>query len=232
MTALGLLLGLRLPLKPLLDAKQDWSRRGLGCSDNAVLAATLASKFDYTNTYYHRFPRFDLTDAPSELRGALEFISCSDVLEHIPPPIEPALSGLVEVLRPGGFAFISVPVGDVSRTREYYPGLRTWKVVDNSVVWTDMEGAQHIDKSPEFHGGQGQTLAFRRWGERDLIGSLKTAGFSLVWSTLPDHPELGVPKIHRSGAFIARLADRPTEETDLSSGLLHTERLAPASRAP
>ena len=201
---MGVLLGLGLPLKPLVEATQDWSRRGLGCSDNACLAAALASRFDYTNTYFHRFPRLDLRDIPEELLGAVEFVSCSDVLEHIPPPVQPALIGLADILKPGGFAVISVPVADAGDTREYYPRMRTWDVVDGSVVWTDEDGIGHTDNSPEFHGGPGQTLAFRAWGELSMLSSLEASGFALI--PLPDCPELGVPQINSSGVFLARLS--------------------------
>jgi len=204
MSALGIILGLGLPVKPLSEANQDWSRRGLGCSDNSCLAAALASKFDYTNTYYHRFPHFDITEVPAELKGAVEFLSCSDVLEHIPPPIQPALDGLAAVLAPGGFALLSVPVGDARHTREFYPGLRTYEVVGDVLAWTDDEGKRHTDISPEFHGGQGQTVAFRKWGELDLITSLEGVGFSVTHP--PSRPELGVPDLANSGTFIARLS--------------------------
>src|SRR6266852_6406576 len=56
--------------------------RGLGLSDQASYAVTLAKKFDYTNTYYDREPRLDITASNAERYGTYDFILSSDVFEH------------------------------------------------------------------------------------------------------------------------------------------------------
>ena len=48
--------GLPLPEFPCLPAV-----KGLGLSDQVSYAGTLAGKFDYTNTFYDREPRIDIT---------------------------------------------------------------------------------------------------------------------------------------------------------------------------
>lgn len=101
--ALGLVIlkGLGLPIVPLSSLAPDLSRRGLGISDAFPLAAILGGRFDYTNSWYHRFPKVDLTSVPAELRAEFEFVVCSEVLEHVPPPVQTAMRGIAELLRPG-----------------------------------------------------------------------------------------------------------------------------------
>jgi SAM-dependent methyltransferase len=162
------------------DVEPNLARRGIGISDHWRLAARLASVFDYVNTFYHRFPLVDVTRPPEDLFGQLDFVICSDVLEHIPPPSLDGLKGIRRMLRDGGYAVITVPCHTGPTTSEYYPGLKSWAIEDGSVSWTDGEGVERIDSNPEFHGGQGQTLAFRMWSMDDLIAKCVEAGFSQV----------------------------------------------------
>lgn len=202
-TALGVLLGTASPVKPFSDVPRNYFWRGLGISDHMTLAGGLASRFDYTNSYYHRFPRLDLLDPGRELESFFGFITCSDVLEHVPPNADRALSGMCNILDTHGFAVISVPSGGSSTpTREFYPDLVEWTEVDGLVIWKDSEGVEHVDSSPEFHGGGGQTLAFRLWGEDDLRERLIRVGFRAV-RDIPFCEELGVPPLENHGVFIA-----------------------------
>src|SRR5689334_11176933 len=82
--------------------------RGLGLSDQPGYAQILAEKFDYTNTYYDREPRFDIREAHSELAETYDFILLADVLEHIAPPVECALQEACRLLKPRGFLGITV----------------------------------------------------------------------------------------------------------------------------
>jgi len=200
---LALLVGLRLPLEPIVAKEPDWSRRGIGISDPMEIASVLVTHLDYVNTRYDRFPKVDLTSVPDELRASLEFVTCSEVLEHVPPPVDLALRGLADILRPGGCAVISVPRCPVATTTELYPDLKEFRVVFDRVIWVDGSGFTHLDQSPEFHHGEGQTLAFRQWNIEDLVARLRFMGFSpplyLPWSD-----ELGVPEIPDSGVVLVR----------------------------
>jgi SAM-dependent methyltransferase len=200
---LALLVGLRCPLEPLVGKEPDWSRRGIGISDPMEIASILVTHLDYVNTWYDRFPKVDLTAVPEELHSSLEFVTCSEVLEHVPPPVDLALRGLADILRPGGVAVISVPRCPVSTTKELYPGLRELRVLYDRVIWVDGSGLTHLDSNPEFHHGEGQTLAFRHWNFEDLVARLRFMGFSpplyLPWSD-----ELGVPDIPNSGLMLVR----------------------------
>lgn len=126
------------------------------------LAEALASKFDSTNSYYHRFPRLDLLNVSVDQRCQFGFVNCSDVLEHVPPPADRALAGIADLLSDNGFANLSEPCGGKTvPTDEFYPDLASWTEYEDRVEWVDTNGNQHTDFEPEFHGGGGQTLAFR-----------------------------------------------------------------------
>ena len=160
----------------------DMSRVGLGISDDWRLARALSPLFAYTNSFLHQFPVVDICSPPQEAIGQFEFISCSDVLEHTPPPRNAALMGLYQMLKPTGFAVISVPLIRGLQFAEFYPELITWKTENDFVHWVDQDGHEHIDQHPEFHGGEGLTLAFRQWTEEKLIEELKAVGFSEIIS--------------------------------------------------
>src|SRR5262245_29045366 len=87
---------------PVRDFPRLKGVRGLGITDSDGYARILAEKFDYTNTYYDREPRFDLKEAHPDRAGAYDFILLADVLEHISPPVESAVRELHALLKPRG----------------------------------------------------------------------------------------------------------------------------------
>ena len=203
-TVVALLYGLEIQPKPLPDVGEDWSRRGIGCSDHHALAARLPSRVTYTNTYFERYPLLNILRPPTELLGALTFAICSDVMEHVEPPHQRGFDGLFSILRPGGFAVVTVPVFDEQETAEFYPAHQDFEVLDGSRVrWRDDQGREFLDESPEMHEGEGQVLVFRRFVPGDVVSGLHEAGFMPVWEP-PVHPELGVFEIARPGVFLAR----------------------------
>jgi hypothetical protein len=173
--------------------EKDLSRVGLGISDDSMIAGALSPLFTYTNSYLHRFPIVDLCSPPPESIGYFEFISCSDVLEHTPPPRMAPLAGLFQMLKPGGFAVISVPIRRGFEFKEFYANLNHWFIENDCLYWTDSDGQKHTDHKPEFHGGEGLTLAFRQWTEVKLVDDLRAVGFSeTIKMTIP--PELDLDR--------------------------------------
>ena len=61
--------------------------RGIGLSDSHF-DERLAKKLDYRNTYYHREPKFDVTNPDSQHTGAYDFLISSEVFEHVAWAIE------------------------------------------------------------------------------------------------------------------------------------------------
>ena len=123
----------------------------------------------------------------------------------MPPPADRALVGIADLLDDHGFAILSVPCGGRAvPTDEFYPDLASWTEHEDRVEWVDTNGNQHTDFEPEFHGGGGQTLAFRLWGMGDFCARVMTSGFKAI-GEIPANPDLGVPEIENSGIFIAHI---------------------------
>lgn len=175
----GVLTGLGYPENvDINEISTDLSRIGLGIGDDWKLARMLSQKFAYTNSFLNKFPILDLLHPPSSCIEYFEFITCSDVLEHTQPPRKEPITGLFQMLKQGGFAVISVPTRENVAYQEYYPDLVGWSVVDGVVHWNDLQGNSFVDENPEFHGGDGLTLAFRQWSRDQLDEDLKSEGFS------------------------------------------------------
>ena len=191
---LGVLQSLGYTNTSLSDMQEDWSIRGLGTSDDIKIAKKLFNKFDYVNTYYHKGPKLDLTDVDPQWLEDARFVTCSDVLEHIPPPTNIALEGLYSLVAPGGAAIVSIPYATVETSDEFYPNLDRYEIQDNQVVWYDTMGQRHVDTNPEFHGGAGQTLSFRVWSLSRFEEALLNVGFSNV-ERVALNASLGVPPI-------------------------------------
>lgn len=196
----GVLHGLKSASGPLNSRMRDTSVRGLGVSDSDSLSVALSAAFDYTNTHVDRFPELDIRNIPSSLPGQFDFVTCSDVLEHVLTPVEIAISGLNSLLSDGGFAVISVPV--YPTFKEHYPGLVQWREVGGRVDWIDEHGVQRTDEAPTFHGGTGHTLELRQWTEETFEVALLAGGFSRV-EPLPSVPSIGVPYLPNMGCWLA-----------------------------
>jgi SAM-dependent methyltransferase len=170
--------------------------RGLGLSDQAGYARILADKFDYTNTYYDREPRFDIAEPHPELAGTYDFILMADVLEHIAPPVECALEEACRLLKPTGFLGITVYCSPSDQMREHYPELNAFRIVplgDSQVlVNRRQDGSLEVRDDLIFHGGSGATLEMREFGITALENKLRTAGFREVSFLTENLPAIGV----------------------------------------
>jgi SAM-dependent methyltransferase len=199
------MLGLGHSPRPFPELPEDWSRRGVGFDDSPAVFSRLPTRLSYVNTHLGKFPGLDLTEPPQDTLGAFDFAVCSDVLEHVTPPVERGFAGLAAILRPGGFAVLSVPIASETTTVEHYPDIVDFELLDGPTVrWRDRFGAWRIDPSPEMHGGTGLVLAFRQFGAEDLIARLRGAGFDECLEC-PARPDLGVFPLSGSGLFLARL---------------------------
>jgi SAM-dependent methyltransferase len=162
--------------------------KGLGLSDQASYAVPLAEKFDYTNTFYDREPRLDITQAHPDRYGAYDFILSSDVFEHIAAPVERAFEEACRLLKPHGVLCLSVPFSLHENTVERFPELHDYAVVDLGgspvLINRSREGALEIRDDLIFHGGVGATLEMRLFSQCDLKRKLLDAGFqTLVFQT-------------------------------------------------
>ena len=199
--------------------------RGLGLSDQPGYARILADKFDYTNTYYDRDPRFDISELHPQLAGTYDFILLADVLEHIAPPIECALQEASRLLKPSGFLGITVFCSPTDQMREHFPELNEFRIVplgDSDVlVNRRRDGSLEVRDDLIFHGGSGATLEMREFGMTALKDKLLASGFREVFFLTENLPPIGVlfdhdvsqPLIARKEPFVMdRCAQRQLAE--------------------
>jgi len=181
----------------------DWSRIGLGISDDISLSSKLSTKFFYTNSYFDTFPYLDIRKVPTRAKRQFEFVICSDVLEHIDVDLPKAFAGLRSLLNARGFLVASVPTKKDTPHKDFYPAMKHFSIERDEVHWTDDRGKRHVDRDPEFHGGRGQNLAFRQFSDESFVHALASAGFAEIIPARFE-PKLGVPEIESPGIFVAR----------------------------
>ncbi len=170
--------------------------RGLGLSDQPRYASILAEKFDYTNTFYDREPRFDISESHPKLTGTYDFILLADVLEHIAPPVECALEEACRLLKPHGFLGITVYCNPGDQMREHFPELNEYRIVrlgdEQVLVNRRTDGSLEVRDDLVFHGGSGATLEMREFGITAIENKLLNAGFREVFFLTENLPQIGV----------------------------------------
>jgi SAM-dependent methyltransferase len=155
-----------------------------GVSDAELIARALGQKVGYTNTFVHHAPFLDICAPAPEHVASCDVLLCSDVLEHVPPPVERAFEGMRRIIRPGGFLLMTVPCTALEATAEHYSSLHEYRIVERGgksvLVNRTPEGKLEEFDDLVFHGGPGETLEMRHFALNDLQGHLARAGFSTV----------------------------------------------------
>lgn len=160
------------------------SVRVLGISDSDVYADRLEDRFSYTNTFYHREPMFDLSRPDHTEFGKYDFVICSDVLEHVSPPVDRAFSALAGLLKASGVLILTVPYSLESETIEHFPNLHETGLTEINgrtvLVNRSGNGEYEVFDHLAFHSGHGATLEMRVFSEADIRARLAAAGFASV----------------------------------------------------
>jgi SAM-dependent methyltransferase len=161
------------------------SLRGLGLSDSVQYADALAARLDYRNTFFHREPRFDITQPDEGECGRYDFLLASEVFEHVPPPPERAFANAFRLLREGGVLVMTVPYSLDAATAEHFPSLGAHglaKVGGRTVlVNRAADGAMQMFEDLAFHiSFGGDALEMREFSEAALQAMLAAAGFTEV----------------------------------------------------
>lgn len=190
---------------PLPDFPVSPQTVGVGLSDWEGYAVPLARRFSYTNTFYHQEPQLDITRVPSALHKTCDFLISTDVLEHIPPPVERGFEGSYQLLKPGGLLVFTVPFTNVPHTAEHFPDLADFRLLnfegEHVLVNRTRDGEYSIHKNIRFHGGEGTVVEMRVFGREDTIQMLRSAGFVDIkvheevvpqWGVIPPHLD-GLP---------------------------------------
>ncbi len=187
--------------------------RGIGMSDSPELAELLAQKLDYTNTFYHQAPRFDVVNPDPNDFGRYDFILSSEVMEHVPPPVEAAFANLFRLLKPNGLLIMTTPYTLGGKTKEHFPELHDFTLAslkeETVLVNRRRDGSIEVFEDLVFHGGPGSTVEMRVFTEESLRENLLAAGFSSVRVAFEAVPEFGVehaetwslPIVARKGVF-------------------------------
>ncbi len=160
--------------------------KGIGLSDWEGYAQRLTEKLDYTNTYFHREPRLDITDIPESMAGSLDFIIASDVHEHIAPPVTRAFVSARRLLKSGGVMIFSVPYKPEGETQEHFPDLYQYEIREHRghpVLHNRTRGGStQVFSDLIFHGGKGSTLEMRVFSLKSLVTEFSAAGFAEIQS--------------------------------------------------
>jgi SAM-dependent methyltransferase len=155
--------------------------KGLGLSDQPCYALPLAAKLGYTNTFFDAEPRFDIMNVDPRELGRYDFVISSDVFEHVVAPPERAFENARRLLRPGGVLIFSVPYALEGETREHFPELFEYEVVQKASTFVlrnrTREGTEQEYGNLVFHGGPGFTLEMRLFSRSGIEKCVRAAGF-------------------------------------------------------
>jgi len=187
---------------------------GLGLSDWDGYARRLADKFDYRNTFFHQAPRFDISDPPAGLEGQYDFITAAEIFEHVPPPPAAAIANAFRLLKPCGVLVMSVPWLLDGDTREHFPNLHQFEVIELAgepvLVNRRSDGELEVFDRLSFHGGHGSTVEMRVFTLPALLSTLREAGFVEFRVLREEDPRYGIvrtedyslPIAARKGPFV------------------------------
>jgi hypothetical protein len=168
---------------------------GLGMTDWEAYALILAERFTYTNTYYHKEPKLDISNSevPESLVQSSDFIISSEIFEHVIPPVRRAFENTFKMLKQGGAFVLTVPYGTQAETIEHFPELNDFTIIADNGSYR----LENVTRSGEvqefhdlvFHGGPGATLEMRVFAEAALLQHLAEAGFEAITvHRTPDFP--------------------------------------------
>lgn len=161
----------------------------LGVSDGYLTSTALTRiyKKRYTNYHYHIEPKLDITDVSQSLCASADIVSCSEVLEHVQPPIQKAFDGLYQILKPDGVVVLSVPHTDINGEHiEHFPVMTDSGLFERGsryvLVGRGLDGQMFEFLDLTFHGGIGTTLEYRIFSQKSLIKFLESSNFKKLLS--------------------------------------------------
>ena len=155
-----------------------------GLSDADIIANALSQKLNYQNTFYHQAPFLDVTSPSANDLSSCDVLICSDVLEHVNPPVQHAFDGMRKIIRPGGFLLLTVPCNASDSTTEHFPNLHDYRIEEQDgkrrLINRKPNGEVEHFENLVFHGGPGETLELRHFALGDVERHLREAGFRTV----------------------------------------------------
>lgn len=155
----------------------------IGVSDGHLIEKILKTiyKSHYQNYHYHQKPQLDITKVPLNLYSSADIVSCTEVLEHVAPPVDLAFSGLRKLLKENGTLVLSVPHSDSSGVHlEHFPEMTNAQLILDEkprLVGTLKNGKWTEFSNLIFHGGVGFTLEYRVFSFHSLREEILNSGF-------------------------------------------------------
>ena len=192
----------------ILDLKRI---KGIGLSDSPVYANLLFDVFSYTNTFYHKEPKLDISDLSSWTGRKFDFVIASDVFEHIPIyDLEKSFFNLHLLLNKNGLLIFSVPYQKEIETIEHFPNLNKWNIFKKNKIWilenVNNKGEKETYRNLRFHGGEGSTLEMRIFSLSDLFNRLKVSGFCKIKLFDLNKPDIGIINFRKDSFVITARA--------------------------
>ena len=188
--------------RALADLPQHRHIAGIGLSDDERVAPRLAKVFDYQNTFFDAEPRLDITAVPPERRARYDFVTSSDVFEHVLPPVQRAFAGARALLKRGGICVLTVPFTLEPDTQEHFPDLFEWHLERHDGAWqlhnVTRDGRTQTFRGLVFHedlgddGKPGTALEMRVFSRAALEREFLAAGFSRVRIAAEPCPRFGI----------------------------------------
>jgi dTDP-4-dehydrorhamnose reductase len=196
-------------------AVPEWTsidRTGYGVSDWPWFEPAFVRAFKYVNTQFdrERYPDalfLDIMNPAPTLIGTADIVTCSEVLEHVVPPVRRAFEGLYALLKPGGSLIFTVPYS-LEETIEHFPDLHDWRFEDRGgrriLVNHTRDGGVQEFRDLCFHGGGDAVLEMRVFGLGDLQEHLAKAGFIDIEVMQSDVLQYGIRLEPWSRPIVAR----------------------------
>ncbi len=169
---------------------------GLGMSDADAYAKLLAEKFSYSNTYYHKEPKFDITSVGIGEHYKFNFVISCDVLEHVRAPTIEAFYNLKAMLQERGIVILTVPYMLLEDTLEHFPDLNLFEIIDDGdskkLINTTVYGEKQEFTELTFHGGPGATMELRIFTKSSIKKEFEKSGFHKIEFCKCDEPQYGI----------------------------------------
>lgn len=156
----------------------------VGVSDGHLMEKILKRIYrsNYKNYHYHQEPKLDITQVSSNLHHSADIVSCTEVLEHVAPPVSSAFLGLRDLLRKDGTLVLSVPHTDSTGSHvEHFPEMTHCELFlgDTSRLVGTLKSGERVEFTDLiFHGGVGFTLEYRVFSFRSLKKEILDSGFA------------------------------------------------------
>lgn len=151
----------------LTDFPVDRSIAGVGLTDPPRIAAVLAERFHYCNTFLTSPPKLDIRRDPSPV-GKLDFLIASEVFEHVEPPVAHAFENAARLLGPEGVLLLTVPWVWGGDRHSAIPELYDWMLTSEkdgsgySIVNRRADGSVERFRSMAFDGTPGPSFGWTR----------------------------------------------------------------------